>query len=185
MKKIIIALVVAALGIGLYYTFFVEESPAKDNRITDEALGLSFEYLDGYAALEVGAGTTTPEIIKTIVFMDEAEYQSIINGEREGGEGPPSIIILGQNNPENLSPETWAAANPGLSSYELRTGETRSVTVDGREALQYEADGLYANRNVIFTEDEKIYLVNGSFLDRDSEIYRDFDRFVESIRFIE
>lgn len=185
MKKIIIAILVIALGIGLYYVFASRDNSSEERRHTDQSLSISFEYLEGYAALEVGSGTSTPEIIKTIVLMEESEYQSIINGEREGGEGPPSIIIVGHENPQNLSPEAWAQAFPQISTYELKRGEVERIEVDGKEAIQYEADGLYANRSVVFVNNGKAYIVNGSYLEKDSKIYKDFEKLVGSIKFVE
>lgn len=181
MKKIIIGLVVLALGAGIFYSLSTRGENVEAKLYTDEVLGISFEYPVGYAGLEMSNSTSTPEIIKTVVFIEEAEYQSILNGERDGGEGPPSLVILGHSNPSGLSPDAWAEANAPFSSYNLKMGEVTEIEVDGERAISYESDGLYPNRNVIFAYNGRIYLLNGSYLERDSEIYRDFDRLIDSI----
>lgn len=186
MKKIFIwLLILLAIGVGLYY-WNTEEVPVPQVAVyNDSSLPLSFEYRDGqsgYVLLEQETNESQPTLVKTVILMQEDDYQSILNGERDGGEGPPVISLQTYNNPLGLTPEEWVEQNPSLSNFPLIMGDMMSTTVAGNPAVSYDADGLYPNRSVVFSNRTFIYYVNGSYLDRDSDIYRDFQPFVDSIK---
>jgi len=63
-------------------------------------------------------------------------------------------------------------------------GNAIDVTVGGEKAIRYGADGLYASENVVVSRGEKIYVITGQYIDKDSEIGRDFEPLLSSIRFL-
>jgi hypothetical protein len=170
MKKIIIAIVILA---GLFAIF---SGVLKENgQVFDSAvMPLSFKYPEGYHMEERAT---------TITIMREEDYQSILRGEREGGEGPPVISISLYDNPSNPSPRSWTEQYPQLSNYSLRTSEISETTLAGFPAVTYTADGLYPSRNIVGSDDIRIYHVSGQYLEQDSPIYRDFEPLVNSIEF--
>lgn len=187
MKKIIILIVLLTLvALGGYYITRLSEAPAaspETQAYTDEALGLSFEAEEGYVVMEQNANGGNPNLIKTIILMQQEDYQSVMNGEREGGEGPPVITLQAFLNLSKLSERAWVEANPSWSHFPLIMGEITPTTVAEKPGIAYMADGLYASRNAIFANGDKIFLVSGGYLEQESELYRDFDSFLKSIKF--
>jgi hypothetical protein len=168
MKKILIPIVILAALFVVFNGRFNKGSQEFHSKI----MPVSFEYPDGYHVEEKD---------DTIVIMLEEDYQSILRGERAGGEGPPAITIRVIDNPNNPGPRTWAEQYPPQSNYNLKTSEVTETTVSGYPGISYAADGLYASRNVIFGTDSRLYYINGQFLDRETPLYRDFVSIVDSI----
>lgn len=170
MKKLLILIVILAALFAVLWSRKGEENPPIVFNST--LMPLTFEYPDGYVVEEKNGA---------VIAMLEEDYLSILNGERAGGEGPPSITIQSFENAEGLSPQNWAEKNQQSSNYNLKMGSVSSKTVAGRPAITYRADGLYPNRNVVFANGSRIYYVNGSYFDQDSRLYRDFEPLVDSI----
>lgn len=182
MKKFIVALIVLAAALGFYYWNQNKVTPSVSS-FTDETLGISFDYdKENYVLLEQAPNESNPNLIKTIVLMEKADYQSLLNGEREGGEGPAVISLQVLNNPNNLGAREWVEQNPGLSNSPLIMGELTETNVSGKSGVAYNADGLYASRNVVFANGGKIYFASGQFLDRNSDLYREFGEFIKSLK---
>lgn len=185
MKGIFIALlIVLVAGLGLYY-WNGADPKVETARYVDESLPLSFEYPtgeEGYVVLEQDSNGSEPDLVKRIVILQKADYQSVLGGEREGGEGPAGITIQIYRNPANRTLNEWIESNPGASNFPLIQGEITNTSVDNNLALSYEADGLYASRNVVFAEGENIYHISGGYLDRESSLYRDFEKIINSIK---
>lgn len=170
MKKLLLIIVILA---ALFVVFW--NKPDRENLpqvFNSTIMPLSFERPVGYVI---------EERVDTIIMMREEDYQSLQSGEREGGEGPPAITIRVVDNPNNPGPRDWAEQYPPQSNYNLKTSDVIETTVAGYPAIRYDADGLYPNRNVIFANDYRLFYINGQYLDRNSELYRDFDPLVNSI----
>jgi hypothetical protein len=167
MKKILIIVIVLA---ALFIIFGRGEG---SKTYTGESVRLTFNYPNGYVLTEKPT---------EVILMTEKDYASLQRGEREGGEGPPAIVIREYNNPNNPGPRDWAEQYPQLSNYNLIIGAAETTTVSGFEGTQYRADGLYPNQNVVFADNVRIYHINGSYLDQGSNIYRDFEKIVGSIK---
>lgn len=165
MKKLLIAVAVVAL-LALYYS----ESGAE--KFSSKIMPISFSYPQDYIVTEK---------VDTITIMLKEDYQSLQSGEREGGEGPATISIRVVDNPNNPGPRTWAEQYPQQSNYNLRTSGVAEVTVSGLSGISYSADGLYPNRNIVFATDSRLFYINGSYMDEESPLYRDFGAIVESI----
>jgi hypothetical protein len=170
MKKALIPILIAA-AIGAAF-LFAKSRPSSQQEFSSTIMPLEFRYPEGYVVQERE---------DTIVIMTEEDYLSILNGEREGGEGPAAITIRVIDNPNNPGPRQWAEQYPPQSNYNLRMGDVAEIMVAGYPAVSYEADGLYPNRNIIFGTDSRLYYVNGQYTDRDSDIYRDFPKIVGSM----
>ncbi len=168
-KKILIPiLIVAAIGAG----YLLKQSKPAILEFKSTIMPVSFQYPEGYIVMEKD---------DTITVMKEADYLSILNGERAGGEGPATISIRVVDNPNNPSPRVWAEQYPPQSNYGQRTSEVSEFTLSGFPAISYEADGLYQNRNVIIGTDYRLYYIFGSYTDKDSDLYRDFEPLLNSI----
>ena len=186
MKKIFVALLIVLLGgLGLYY-WNNDKEPAQEPvaRFTDDLSGLTFEYPEGengYVVLEQEGNSSEPELVKRLVIMQQADYQSVLGGEREGGEGPASIVVQIYQNSSNLTPREWIERYPGASNFPLITGKINEDDIAGQNAITYEADGLYASRNAVFASGSMIYHVNGQFMDRESDLYQTYNQILESL----
>lgn len=184
MKKIFIVLVLVALAV-LYYNLSSDKSvlESREEYISPE-FGFSFEYRkepDGYLVQEPTFNPDFNEgLLKVVTLINEEEYNSIIRGEREGGEGPPVIDVFVFENLENLSLAEWIEVYPHYSNITLVLNALLNTTISGVPALFYEADGLYTSRNVVLSHNDNIILLNGQFMDRRDSIYRDFDTLLDT-----
>ncbi len=189
MRTIGILLILILAGFG-FYRWSNSETNSEMTRYRIVGTPLSFEYRskgpDSYIVSEqnlTNPQVANPEHIKTVVVMDTDDYDSLTRGERAGGEGPPTFTLQIYRNTENLTPQAWVERNPQLSNLPLKIGETQELEVSDAPAIAYDADGLYPNRNLVFTHGELLYYLNGSYLERESALYRDFTPLVESIEF--
>lgn len=188
MKKILIIVVLIIIGVGVFLAVNkdVVQTSIPENttglNVSEDMERITFEYPEEYVLLEQSSSDQVPTLNKTLVIMQKADYDSIQRGEREGGEGPASITIQEFQNTESLTASTWAEENAQLSNFALIGGAVTETEIDGTPAIQYNADGLYANRNVVFVVDDLIYYLSGAYMDQDSLLYRDFDALVASVR---
>lgn len=171
MKRIFIpVLIFTALGA----IFLFKNSKGHElKEFNSTIMPLSFQYPEGYIVMEK---------VDTLTIMKEKDYLSIINGEREGGEGPAAITIRVIDNPNNPSPRAWAEQYPPQSNYGMKTTDITEIIVAGKPAISYDADGLYPNRNFIFGTDYRLFYINGAYQDKNSDLYRDFEPLVKSIK---
>jgi hypothetical protein len=187
MRSIFIGLFILLFaGLGFYY--WSNGNMGKEvGRFTDASIPLYFEYPDGeegYVLIDQPSNESEPNLIKRLVLMNKAEYQSLlddINNGRDGREGPPAITVQVFSNPSNLSVMEWVEQNPGASHFPLLMGEFGEVNIAGTTGVTYEADGLYASRNTVFAARNQIYMISGGFLNRESAIYRDYETVRNSI----
>ncbi len=169
MKKIFIPILILAAVGGAY---LLKQSRPAILEFKSTIIPLSFKYKEGYIVMEKD---------DTITIMKEADYLSILNGKRIGGEGPAVMSIRQVDNPNNPSPKTWAEQYPPQSNYGQKTSEVSELTVSGFPAITYDADGLYPNRNVIVGTPYRLYYIFGSYEDKNSDLYRDFQPLINSI----
>lgn len=188
MQKASLALVLIIIIAGIYYFVSKEDSLVEMTRYESGEHGFAFEYRaapDGYLLQEPTFNPDFNEnLLKIVTLFNKEEYESIINGERDGGEGPPAIDILIFDNPDNLSLAEWVEVYPQYSGIVLIMGVLEEVSFAGVPALSYQADGLYASRNLVFSKDGKIFLLTGQFLERGRGIYQDFDQILKSFELI-
>ncbi len=171
MKSLLILLSIVGLGITGYLSLHSgEHLPFTTYEAT--SLPLSFE---------VPSELIVTESEKSIILMTREDAASLERGGREGGEAPPAILIRRFITDGPADPASWTQSHPELSNWNLKTSEAGSTTVAGLHAVEYEADGLYSSRNVVFAKDGAIYHLSGSFLDRNSLLYRGFSRLVRSL----
>lgn len=176
MKKILILILIIALGAGIYYG--LKKGESTDTR--EETFGsLSFKYPENFVPVEQNISGN-----KMMLVMQKSDYESLLNGEREGGEGPASVSLQEFPNPQNLSAKAWADANPQLSNISLLQGSVSEAKVADQAGILYEADGLYASRNIAISLGNKIYLIRGEYLEQGSDLYQAFDKVVDSIEIV-
>lgn len=121
------------------------------------------------------------EPVRTILLQRTEDAK---NPPPVGGEGPPSMVIAVFKNTKKQFPRMWADANVQYSNINLTTNTVTEEVVGGANAIRYMADGLYASENVVVAHGDNIYVITGQFLDQDSDLRRDFEPLLNSIRFI-
>lgn len=194
MQKIIAALVAVALLVGAGYWYFyadTEVSPDDTGMRTatyaSNDLGLTFEYrtgASGYSLEEHSPSQGDTTLLRTLVLMSTKDKIDLERNPRPESEGPPVISISVFKNTEKQFPLSWAMEHTQYSTFNLKTSEESQVVVGGANAIAYSADGLYASRNVVVAHGDNVYVITGQFLDTNSDLWRDFQPLVESIRFI-
>jgi len=184
---ILVALVIVVAGYFLFRTDATEVSQGPGTQystLSSSELGIEFSYRagpQGYMLEESTAGDVQAGLLKTftLISAEDASREMPI-----GGEGPAVIAILIFENPQNQRPQAWADTHLPYSSINLKMGDVSETTVGGANAIRYRADGLYASENAVVAHGDSIYVITGQFMDEDSDMRRDFQPLLESVRFI-
>lgn len=141
--------------------------------------GITFYYPQGdrYAFEEV-----SPEIAP-----DGLQRLIIVKGKTdslppEAGEGPPSMAILVIQADPKETVDSW------LQKYSSkyigpRISPATPMVIAGEEGQYFEADGLYATQVAVVKREDKIVMVIGAYLSRDSDLYKDFFTIASSVMF--
>lgn len=187
MKKkgilIILALVVlavlAVLGLRKASTGSSEEG-GKAATTTDSAfakyenaeLEFAFAYPSYYQVVETDSGTPQ-RARKTVMLVTKEDYGRMTRGEMS--EGPTAITFdFYQNDVGRQSLAQWVTGTND-SNYKLPPDEPyASTTVEGKEGLVYEWQGLYNGVSIVFEHAGNIVHATMSYDSPDSVIVEDF-----------
>lgn len=153
--------------------------------VIDEAFGLMFNYRkgpDGYVLqnIEKPLSRDVPDLLVSyrLVARMDAENQ-------QGMESPPAITVSVFENLEKQSASMWVDAHPAISHIDRASGEiARDETLAGANAVRFVADGLYASNVVVVAHGGFIYRIVGEFNDLNTTLYKDFEPFLDAIKFI-
>lgn len=148
-----------------------------DGAYLDTQTGFSFDYPKGdkYVVQEPPVDASAG-LLKAVIVIPSTDFEALKDSE-EGQEGPPTINVLVFRNETGLSAGDWLDVT-GVNDQSERL-------VGGVQGLVFEADGLYSSRNVVISNDGLLYFISGSFIDRDSDIYRDFDMVLDTFVFLD
>ncbi|MFA5996449.1 MAG: hypothetical protein WC790_01865 [Candidatus Paceibacterota bacterium] len=188
-KKMLLILVavLAVAGYVLLQTDAAEINPGLNTQystFSSSELGIEFSYRSGpqgYVLEESAPADAQAGLVKvlTLIRAEDASREMPV-----GGEGPAIMAVHIFENPQKQWPQMWADTHIPYSNINLKTGDVSETTVGGANAIRYIADGLYASENAVVAHGDSIYVITGQFLDKDSDIRRDFQPLLESIRFI-
>ncbi len=157
------------------------------SEVKDTTLGFVFKYQkapNGYVLEDVPFKNVSAQFVHGLVLTERTEYEALSNSSAPR-EGPPTIQIHVYKNTLKQSAPVWAMKNPNESLSNLIRGETKEVVLGGANAVEYSADGLYANRVFVAAHGGYVYVLIGSYQDVASQIYQDFNSLVSSFHFIE
>ena len=146
--------------------------------------GIEFKYRsspNGYVLQESTPTDTAAGLVRALVLV---KAEDVARGMPVGGEGPATMSVHVFSNSENQQPRPWADAHMQYSNINLTVGDVAKAVVGGVDAIRYMADGLYRSDNVVVVHGEYAYVLSGAFLDEDSDLRRDFQPLLDSIRFI-
>lgn len=152
----------------------------------DETFGFEFTYRkgpDGYVTLE-DRESQHSDFVTGLMLINEEEYR-ILQESTDAREGPPTMNMRVYRNDANLHPPVWAMRNPNETNYNLMIGEPEETVVGGANAIRYTVDGLYPIDTYVVAHGEHVYVLMGAYLERDSQIYVDFQTLVASFNFPE
>ncbi len=185
--KVLLVLIVI-VGVLGYFGFGGKKQVSNTTAVyLNTDLGLEFTYPtgpNGYVLGEADASESSGGNIKTIILMQTKDKKSIDkNGASVGGEGPILITINVFSNPDGKQAGVWAIENPTLSNIGQRTTEPRGEVVGGENAVRFYMGGLYTSDNIIVSNRANVYIINGMYIDSESQIKKDFSPIVSSIKF--
>lgn len=195
MKNIWIVGIAVLVLVGGYFYFSGNAVEVENNAtyatFSDPSVELQFEYKsepDGYVVDDltafIGEQQEGTEVLKVFRVMNARE-KAELEASEGGREGPPVITVMIFKNLRNQSASQWADAFPLFSGMELVLGAVdRDAVVGGANAIRYRTDGLYQNENVVVAHGGYMYYFNGSFLEENSTIHKDFFALVDSVTFI-
>lgn len=188
--------ILLAVGIGIIALVIIIYAVAKVNNKSDDGqnaqlttfsnndLGIQFSYPtgpDGYVLGQATSTNLTSEPLSSLILF---RTEDVVNQPPAGGEGPPVIGFMVFRNQQNQEPQNWAASNTRYSNISLKIGDISETSINGQRAIRYRADGLYASENIVSTYKDKAYIMTGQYIDEDSDIRRDFEEIIKTVRFI-
>jgi len=153
--------------------------------MTDAVYGYEFAYRkgpDGYITLE-DTESTDPDYVTGITLFNKKEYESFKEAT-DAREGPTAMHVRVYKNSGKLHAPVWALRKPLESNIELAIGEPQETVVGGANATFYTVDGLYLIDTYIIANGDHIYVLMGSYMDKESSIYKDFQELVSSFAFV-
>ncbi len=188
-KPLLIIGGVVLLGAVAYGLSLVGDSRSESEPMTysSSEFGLEFSYQAGPAGYVLKEMVLDDSVAiaagheKTFIFY---RTEDTLAAPPEGGEGPPVIALSVFKNTKNQLSRAWADTHTLYSNINLVMGEVEETVIGGANAIRYRADGLYASDNVVAVSGGKVYMITGQFLDENTDIRRDFDAFLSTIRFI-
>ncbi|MFZ2151970.1 MAG: hypothetical protein WAV09_02560 [Minisyncoccia bacterium] len=177
-KPLILVLGVCLIvGGAIFYGYIFSQKSDQQNEVpeivrvyTNPTYDFSFEYSGRYI-LSTREGSDRFEII----LIDKNDYEEVRS------EGPVSINIQIYKNISDL--DAWLATS--ASNFQLALGPKESVALGGIQAVGYEWDGLYRGRTIAVVHQGNIFVLSGTYLEKDDSVYRDFDALVRSFVFTE
>lgn len=185
MKWFIAIVIIAALGFGVYYAMpdaFSSNNAGENTTATSTpqrqsyastAYGLSFTYPDTYVLDERDITEGIPS--HTIVLMDAMAAANI----PVGGEGPASIAIS-IFDAATTSAREWVESSVA-SNFQLAAGSMTDTTIDGKSAVAYRTDGLYATDNIVVVHNSRAYMFSVGWVAESDAIVNDFQNLVASV----
>ncbi len=162
-------------------------APASAASYENARIGLAFTYQDGtegYVLEERPTDQSTGAPVATITLTPYEDYERMQTNPPVGGEGPTGIAINVFANTDRQFPLAWAMDRPEYSGYNLKVSPDEEIVIGNANALAYTADGLYPARYVIVAHGSYLYVLTGQYLDPDSDLRRDFDALLPTIRFV-
>ena len=163
------------LGGVIFYGYIFSQKSHQQNEVseivrvyTNAVYNFSFEYKDRYVF------STKDSSDRFEVFLiDKNDYEEVRS------EGPVSINIQIYKNISGL--DAWLATD--ASNFKLALGPKKSVPLGGIQGVGYEWDGLYRGRTIAAVHQGNIFVLSGTYLEKDDSAYRDFDTLVRSFVF--
>jgi hypothetical protein len=180
MNRIVVALLVAILALGVFFWLTsqsVYDLPVLDSKIYHSSeLELSFNHPSKYDVVFNKDGNGEREWYNLVLIP--AEYIPPV-----GGEGPPSIAVSMYQNTEYIELEEWIRGN-NFSNFKLSSDQVLVPTeVNNITALSYSHTGLYETDAVVVAKDNKIYVFSVGWITRQDEIRRLFKDILASVKF--
>lgn len=145
--------------------------------------GYEFAYRkgpDGYVVED--KDVTDTEFLAGVTLLNTADYEAFTESVVPT-EGPTAMQVRIYKNDNQLDALTWVRSKPLDSNIQLAIAEPKDVTVGGVIATFYTVDGLYTIDTYVIAHGEYIYLLTGSYFDKESAIYNDFQSLVSSFTF--
>lgn len=183
MKNILIIIAIIIVAVGGYYAVKTNKKVVSGETTTfsSKELGFEFNYKTGPEGYVLGEMTpaTQDGLLKTITLTPTKEVQVT---QPQGGEGPATITMYVFENTKKQQPSVWLLEHKNYSG--VQKSEPTEYVVGGANAVRYPADGLYASDNVVVAHGGFIYMFVGNYMDANSQIKKDFQPLLDSVRFI-
>lgn len=148
--------------------------------------GFSFTYKtssNGYTLAEPPLGQEGDGLIKIITFEQNLPSEEL--SAPIPTETPPQMSILILENSEQSDVRSWAQKNIIYSGFDRIIGEVSERTLGNTKAITYVTDGLYATETVVFGSNGFIIVFLGPYIDKQSQLYKDFKMLIESIQILQ
>ena len=186
--RILLALCVIGVATTLFLVRDQGGAPSEPTHTystqTIQEYGFSFTYKSsatgGYTLTEPPLGQEGDGLIKIITFEENVSLPN--SSAPTPSETPPQMSILVLQNIEQTDIRTWAQKNIIYSGFDRIVGEVKEQSLGNTKAISYITDGLYATETVVFASNGFIVIFLGPYIDKQSDLYKDFKMLIDSIQ---
>lgn len=168
MSKLGIVLGIISLGMLFFLSSQYREKDSQDlvkMKVYENYLyGFSFTYPDRYEL------TTKEESDDfQLVLVDKSELV------QDRSEGPTSINVYIY---KDIEIRDWLKKNE--SNFNLAVAPATNIVFQGKEAITYEWDGLYRGKTLVFSWYRDVFVLTGTYLEKNDTRYKDFQNILDS-----
>lgn len=183
-KVVVVIVLVITLAVGVAFgvsRYLVSKLDGTGNPPPEQVGEGAYRYAseDGYSFLypmTYELSSQSMGDVDAIVFLPKGYVPP------ENGEGPPTISVAAYPVPQEVALRQWLASD-SRSNWQLVLDDraTRSITIDGKEAIWYHYSGLYENDAVAVLHNNRVIIFTVGYLDPQDQIRTDFNILVENI----
>ena len=145
---------------------------------SNETYGFSFDYKKGNSGYTLTENETEDLLV---ILTHQSELHSFSTSTP--GEYPPAITVRIYENKPIVPPDRWLQKN-AQRVLPVPSSEKEVVLPVGK-GLSFESDGLYRTQHVLLSKDQHVYLISGEYIDRESQIAKDFFEIINTFRFLQ
>jgi hypothetical protein len=142
---------------------------------------VSFAYPSHYGVYEKVNSPYTKALNTVVWYENTIPNQNFFAGKTPSPSEPPTALSLDIfANEKNSSPKEFLMSD---RPYMFGKGDGVSVTINGKQGLVLDWDGLYRGKSVVFNHDGKLYIFSVTYNSPQDEMVRNFDLMMGSVSF--
>lgn len=181
-KAIIIFLSLIVITVIILFTKTETLNTQNIHTVDFETETISFVIPQGYFLEEKELGNGERRHLSITLTEDTEENKLIREGKAPGREGPVAITLDIFQNLELVNAETWIKTN-NSSNWKLGESPISPVSVGENTGYEYEWDGLYRARSVVFIKDSIVIMTTVTYMDKTEPITEIFNTLISTLSF--
>lgn len=187
-RKVIIILGVLLVLLLMIFGYVLQKSGLISGKIgfktyRSSDYGLAFDYPRNYFLEKKLIENNGLGFYLLSLTEDTEENRLVREGEAPGRDGPVSIEvkIYENTNPKKAILE-WIQTTEE-ANFKLSNGKYEFINIDGERGIRFHWSGLYEADSWVVGHKGKIVSFTVQYISPEDQIFRDFEKFIEGIRF--